>query len=205
MIQILLKFVPNGPIDDKSTLVQVMTTKCLAVSCKFTPWRHHQIKTFSILLALCKGTLPVTSGFSSQRPVTRSFDVFFHLRLNIRLTKQPRRRWFGMPSRPLWRHCNDGEVYTVCLFITKLLEAATTTVFNSSTDDDTVRLTFLCILTRPIFVPHTSIWYQRSWSRCFLDHSFFQYRATPLQWIFNNHCSLYACSRSPVATFTNMH
>ena len=50
---------------------------------------------------------PVTGGFPSQRPVTRCFDVFFDLRLNKRLSKQSRRRWFETPSRPLWRHCND--------------------------------------------------------------------------------------------------
>ena len=30
------------------------------------------------------GTSPVTSEFPAQRPVTRSFDVFFDLRLNKR-------------------------------------------------------------------------------------------------------------------------
>ena len=39
--------------------------------------------------------------------VTRSFDVFFDLRLNKRLRKYSRRRWFGAPSLSLWRHCND--------------------------------------------------------------------------------------------------
>ena len=42
----------------------------------------------------------------SQRPVTRSFDVFFDLRLNKRLNKQSRPRWFETPLRSLWRHCN---------------------------------------------------------------------------------------------------
>ena len=35
--------------------------------------------TFSALLALCEGNPPVTGGFSSQRPVTWSFDVLFDL------------------------------------------------------------------------------------------------------------------------------
>ena len=48
---------------------------------------------------------PVTDEAPSQRPVTRSFDVFFDLRLNKRLTKQSRRRWFKTPSRWWWRHC----------------------------------------------------------------------------------------------------
>ena len=45
------------------------------------------MKTFSALLALCEGIPPVTGGFPSQRPVTQSFDVFFDLRLNKRLSK----------------------------------------------------------------------------------------------------------------------
>ena len=49
---------------------------------------------------------PVTGEFPSHRPVTRSFDVFFDLRLNKRLSKQSRRRWFETPSHSLWRHCN---------------------------------------------------------------------------------------------------
>ena len=44
--------------------------------------------------------------FLAQRPVTRSFDVFFDLRLNKRLSKQPWGWWFEMPSWSLWRHCN---------------------------------------------------------------------------------------------------
>ena len=54
------------------------------------------------------GPLCGESGeFPSQRPVTRSFDVFFDLRLNKRLCKQSRRRGFETPSRSLWLHCND--------------------------------------------------------------------------------------------------
>ena len=46
------------------------------------------METFSALLALCAGNEPVTGDFPSQRPVTRSFDVFFDLRINKRLNKQ---------------------------------------------------------------------------------------------------------------------
>ena len=42
-----------------------------------------------------------------QRPVTRSFDVFFDLRLNKRLIKQSWCWWFETPSCLLWCHCND--------------------------------------------------------------------------------------------------
>ena len=55
---------------------------------------------------------PVTDGCPSQRPVTRSFDVFFDLRLCKRLSKQSRRRYFETPSRSCWRHCNVHIFFT---------------------------------------------------------------------------------------------
>ena len=48
------------------------------------------METFPALLTLCEGNQPVTGGFPSQRPVTLSFDVFFDLRLNKRLSKNNR-------------------------------------------------------------------------------------------------------------------
>ena len=42
-------------------------------------------ETFSALLSVCAGN---SVKFPAQRPVTRSFDVFFDLRLNERLSKQ---------------------------------------------------------------------------------------------------------------------
>ena len=74
------------------------------------------METFSALLALCVcvwcvcvwgggggggGDSPVTKA-----PVTRSFDVYFDLRLNKRLSKQSWGCKFETPSHPLWRHCN---------------------------------------------------------------------------------------------------
>ena len=49
------------------------------------PWWRHQMETFSALLAICAGNLPVPGEFPAQRPVTQSFGVFFDLRLNKRL------------------------------------------------------------------------------------------------------------------------
>ena len=79
-------------------------------------WWRHQMETVSALLALCEGNPPVTGGFPSQRPVTRSIDVSFDVRLNKGLSKQSRRRWFETPSRPLWRHCNVKMSANWCLF-----------------------------------------------------------------------------------------
>ena len=67
----------------------------------FMTWWHHQMETFSSLLAICAGNSPVPGEFPAQRPVTRSFDVFFDLRLNKRLSKQSRGWWFETLSCPL--------------------------------------------------------------------------------------------------------
>ena len=48
--------------------------------------------------------------FPTQRPVTRSFDVFFDLRLKKRLSKQPWGWWFEMRSWSLWRQCNGVQI-----------------------------------------------------------------------------------------------
>ena len=44
------------------------------------------METFPFLLTICAVNSPVTGEFLAQRPVTRSFDVFFDLRLNKRLS-----------------------------------------------------------------------------------------------------------------------
>ena len=70
-------------------------------------WRHHdQMETFSALRAICAGNSPVTGEFTAQRPVARSFDVFFDLCPNKRLSKQSWGWLFESPSRSLWRQCN---------------------------------------------------------------------------------------------------
>ena len=43
-------------------------------------WKHFRVT------GLCAGKSPVTGEFPAQRPATRSFDDFFDLRLNIRLS-----------------------------------------------------------------------------------------------------------------------
>ena len=79
----------------------------------YSPWWRHQMEIFSALLAICAGNSLVPGEFT-QRPVTQSFDVFFDLRLNKRLSKQPPRLWFEMSLCSLWRQCNvvaDNDPY----------------------------------------------------------------------------------------------
>ena len=82
-------------------VLKVHTDQCI-----FIAWWRHQMETFSALLALCAGNSPVTGEFPAQRPVTRSFDVLFDLRLNKRLSQQSWGWWSQTPSHLLWRHCN---------------------------------------------------------------------------------------------------
>ena len=78
-------------------------------------WWRHQMEAFSALLDLHAGNSPVTGEFPAQRPVTRSFDVFFDLHLNKRLRKQSLGCW-------LWRHydvtvmlcATGGAMFIIC-------------------------------------------------------------------------------------------
>ena len=72
--------------------------------CSSTWWRH-QMETFFVLLAICAGNSP-----PAQRPVTRSFDVFFDMRPNKRLSKQSWGWWFETLQCSLWRHCYDQKL-----------------------------------------------------------------------------------------------
>ena len=76
------------------------------IKCLHSMMTSLKMETFSTYLAICAGNSPVPGEFPSQRPVTRSFDVFFDLRLNKRLSKQSWGWWFGTLLCPLWRHCN---------------------------------------------------------------------------------------------------
>ena len=67
----------------------------------------HQMEIYSALRYWPFGEGIHRSLVDFQGPVTRSFDVFLDQRLDERLRKQSRRRWFETPLRSLWRHCNE--------------------------------------------------------------------------------------------------
>ena len=70
-------------------------------------WSNGNI--FRVTGRLC-GEFTGPGEFPAQRPVTRSFDVFFDMCLNKRLSKQPWGWWFETLSRPLWRHRNASAI-----------------------------------------------------------------------------------------------
>ena len=67
------------------------------------------METFSPLLAIPAGNSPVPNEFPAKRPVTQSFNVFFDLHPNKRLSKQWWGWWFETQSCPLWRQCNAAK------------------------------------------------------------------------------------------------
>ena len=103
------------PNPDVTSQWEVYSMRESSINC--IPWWRHQMETFSALLALCVGNSPVTGEFPTQRPVTRSFDVFFDLRMNKRLSKQWRGWWFETPSRSLCRQCNAKYTFNIIFYM----------------------------------------------------------------------------------------
>ena len=66
----------------------------------------------------------------AQRPVTRSFDVFFDLRLIKRLSTQSRGWWFETPSRPLWRHKTYHSLPTRLRYYASFVQSIPCCVLN---------------------------------------------------------------------------
>ena len=65
-------------------------------------------KKIRVTSPLC-GEFTGPGEFPSQRPLKRNFDIFFNLRLNKRLSKQPWGWWFETLSS-LWRRHYDAIV-----------------------------------------------------------------------------------------------
>ena len=98
---VILKLLTHNSNDNTDCEIALRPCEC------HRTWWCHQMGAFSTLLALCVGNSPATGEFPSQRPVTWSFDVFFDMHLNKRLSKQSRHRLFEAPLCSLWHHCND--------------------------------------------------------------------------------------------------
>ena len=82
----------------------------VVASLAWIPWQYHddviKWKHFPRYWPFVRGIHRSTGEFPAQRPVTRSFNVFFDRRLNKRLSKQSRGWWFETLSCSLWRHSN---------------------------------------------------------------------------------------------------
>ena len=112
-------------------------------------WWRNQMETFSVLLAICAGKSLVTGEFPAQRPVTRSFDIFFDLRLNKRLRKQWWDWWFETPSRPSWRQCNVNS--------DRVAEGMRYQVFNPFSDEIRKEYVFFNVRTTDSCTPKRNV------------------------------------------------
>ena len=111
-----MRFVINKLLS-KGDTIHIYWSKRCAMQPVSSWWQHQMEKKSRVSGPLCG---QFTGQLPSQRPVTRSFDVLFHLCLNKWLSKQPRRRWFETPSRSLWSHRN-----VLCYWRIRLLSAMT--------------------------------------------------------------------------------
>ena len=89
----------------QALMFSVMLAETKGCTSKWTMMTSSNGNIFRVAGHLC-GEFTGPGEFPTQRPVTRSFDVFFDLRLNKRLSKQSWRWWFETPSWSLWRHRN---------------------------------------------------------------------------------------------------
>ena len=94
-----------------------VSTKFMA--CRHCNWYGYMMTSsngniFRVTGPLC-GEFTGLGEFPTQRPVTRSFDVFFDLSLNKRLSKQPWGWCFETPSCPLWRYFNNVSIWQLVM------------------------------------------------------------------------------------------
>ena len=126
-------------------------------------WRVSKNSSEFVMMTSSNGNFfransPVTGEFPAQRPVTRSFDVSFDLRLNKRLSKQSWGWWFETPLRSLWRHCNG-------LRISKHMYNHTYTLTHAYSET-VCRYFFAKFLSVADVVDVWYKWYERDHSKC---------------------------------------
>ena len=103
IFSLICAWISNGSVNDRDT-------GDTETSCSLWRFRRFMMTSsngniFRVTGPLC-GEFTGPGEFPTQRPVTRSFDVFFDLRLNKPLSKQSWGWWFETLLRSLWRHRN---------------------------------------------------------------------------------------------------
>ena len=101
----------------------------LKASCIYTHWDVHILYDMNMITSSNGKNFRVTGPLCRESghqliSLTKAGDAELwcsDLHLNKRLSKQTRPRWFDTPSRSLWRHCNDNEMWTWYLEPTSLV------------------------------------------------------------------------------------
>ena len=105
----LLHKSPNAPVP-YYTMHHYVTGVYTHVHISVTKWWDMMTSSngniFRVTGHLC-GKFTGPRWISRTKASDASFDVFFDLRLNKRLSKQPWGWWFETPAWSLWRHRND--------------------------------------------------------------------------------------------------
>ena len=92
----------------------------------------------SALPAICADNSPVTGEFPAHWPVTWSFDVFFDLRLNKRLSKQSWGRWLRRHRAHYdviimhWMRKGFGDEVATSHWLNKWWPSSVTHIFGTS-------------------------------------------------------------------------
>ena len=123
------EYIPNIWLSVFIDLMLYYRLHCTNIECTYTSeWPLVADSLKCIMMASWNGNIFCVTGhlcgeftghwwIPHKRPVTRSFDVFFVLRLSKRLSKQSSGWWFEMPLCPLWRYCNDHAANTEGFFL----------------------------------------------------------------------------------------
>ena len=94
-----------------------------SASAKFEPFILHDDVTkwehFPRYCPFVRGIHRSPVNSPHRGPVTLSFDVFFYLCLNKRLSIQSRHRWFESSSHSLWRQCAGYMITSGFMQLTK--------------------------------------------------------------------------------------
>ena len=99
-------------VDDKTNIIQPIRERKVnmgPISVFFVQKNIIKWKHFPHYWPFVRGIHWSPVYYPQQKPVMRSFDIFFDLSQNERMSKQSWGWWFETPSCSLLRHCNDNS------------------------------------------------------------------------------------------------
>ena len=135
------------------------SSQFLIQPCSFLMVTSSNGNIFRVIGPLC-GEFTGPGEFPTQRPVPRSFGVFFDLRLNKRFSKQPWGWWFETLSWSLWRQCDAHfDLANICVYRLDVFHSYSIAIPNSHLSlnyaNYPTRKT-LAVL-RPVYMTHPKI------------------------------------------------
>ena len=156
--------------------------------CYYHWYTNHGLEWYTFMMTSSNGNIFHVTGhlygeftglrwIPAQKPVARSFGVFFDLRLNKRSSKQLWGWWLQTLSCPLWRHCNVSTlrvIYAYFIGVDKIMYSVDAVwktggiirVLNYATKESPFPLTFKnssFIIYHQLLAMSTKIKYQESY------------------------------------------